>query len=395
MADNPAGTGGRFSLPGRIAAANAVNILLIFVISRLVVYFLVYMGNLHYPAAVDRIHDPVFADMVSDTMNIMCQFDCRWFIDVARDGYAPVPTKLTTGHAANWAFLPGYPFAARLFTGLTGGDELLALMITANLFFLGSLFLWEHFLGMLGIRGVTRRISVLVMCFLPYSIYYMAPYTESMFLFFTLACFIFIHRRQYVLAGAAAMGMTVTRNVGVMAVFPILLSGIYAYGWRNLFRLNRENLHLLLGIMLTPLPMFLYQHYLYGLTGDSFAFMHIQYAWGRHFGNPLTHLSAGISAGGYKLYFSLVFLVSLPLVAYLFRKKMPAESLYFLICILIPIVTGVNAFPRYLFGLMPCLLALTLLMRRYRPLRELLPAVSAAFCVYFATAWGHSKFFTI
>lgn len=370
-------------------------IFIIFMISRCVLFSIIYLGNYHYPSEVNYIHEPLFSNVVGDTMNIMCQFDCAWFETVARDGYAPVPQNLTTGHAANWAFLPGYPMLARAVSFVLGGNYLLGLMAVSNLSFLLALFLWNNYLKLHNLSRSVREASTVILCFLPYSIYFMAPYSESLFLVFSILAFTFIAKKNFLMAGLVAMGMSATRNVGVMFVFPLLLAGIMEYGFRNLFTFNRNNLKLILGIMLVPLPMFIYQNYLFNLTGDSFAFMHIQWAWGRSMGNPVKYVIQGLMTGGYKEYFSIMIIMSLPLVWYLFRQKYYAESLYFIICILIPVMTGVNAFPRYLFCMLPCLLTFTLIVKNNMAARSLLPVVFALFSVFFALAWGHSKFFVI
>ena len=377
------------------SVSESLWIILLFLLSRLVLFSIIYLGNVHYPPEINYIHEPVFSSMVTDTMNIMCQFDCGWFETVARDGYAPVPQNLTTGHAANWAFLPGYPMTGRLAAMVFGENYLAGLLAVSNLAFLLALFLWNNYLKVLGFSRPARDISTVLLCFLPYSIYFMAPYSESLFLVFSILAFTFLSRKNFLMAGLVAMGMTATRNVGVMFVFPLLLAGIMEYGFRNLFTFNRNNLKMILGIMCVPLPMFIYQNYLYNLTGDSFAFMHIQWAWGRSMGNPVKYVIDGLMTGGYKEYFSIVIILSLPLVWYLFRKKYYAEALYFAISILIPIMTGVNAFPRYMFCMLPCLLTFTLIARNSSTARCLLPVVFALFSVFFAMAWGHYKFFVI
>ncbi len=373
-----------------------IGIILLYLFSRFVLYSIAFLGNLHYSSDVNVIDgDMSIASIINDTKEIICEFDCKWFIDVAKNGYDPAPTGLSNANAANWAFLPGYPMLAKVVSLITGFDTLTSLLLVSNLFFLLALFLWNSYIKLLKINSGLRRLSLIVLCFLPYSIYYLAPYTESMFLAFTLAAFIAMKKKHFLLAGILGMGMTVTRNVGVMFVFPLLLAGIMEYGFRNIFRLTYDNAKLALGIMLVPLPMFIFQNYLYHITGDSFAFMHIQLAWGRSMDNPINHIINGIAFGGYKLYFSLMIIASLPLIVFLARCRMYVETLFFIICAVIPLCTGVNAYPRYIFGLMPCILALTLLMKKYTLIRQLLPVICGMFSIYFVIAWGHSKFFVV
>jgi hypothetical protein len=45
--------------------------------------------------------------------------------------------------------------------------------------------------------------------------------------------------------------------------------------------------------------------------------------------------------------------------------------------------------------MLPCLLTFTLIVKNNMAARSLLPVVFALFSVFFALAWGHSKFFVI
>ena len=72
-----------------------------------------------------------------------------------------------------------------------------------------------------------------------------------------------------------------------------------------------------------------------------------------------------------------------------------AEAIFLFLCTIIPLLTSTNAYPRYLFGLYPTMLALVLLVRNKPTLRPLLLALSALLSAYFTIAWVNAKFFVV
>lgn len=384
------------SLNDRLTTTDYLQATGAFILSRVIIYLMVYLGVVHYPTLYPYIDLPLFSRIARDTMEIMCQFDCAWFTSIALDGYQLYPDYLTTGHAANWAFLPMYPMLGRLLTNIPGVDIMLAFYLITNISFYIALMLWLRFLKFFNFSEANKSFGLFFLCFLPYSTYYVAPYTESLFLTLTLAAFICSYKGHFVWAAIFAMGMTATKNIGVMFVFPLLIMAWQQYGLRELFNLRSfRTQKLIFAIMLVPLPMFIYQNFLWLVTGDALAFKNIQLAWGRELGNPFGYMMDGFEEGGYKVYFSLVFVISLILTVYLYCIKRPAEATYLMIGSLIPVSTSVNAFPRYLFGMLPCLLAIVYITDKHPWLRNFFLATSAILCVYFAVAWGHGKFFTV
>lgn len=66
-----------------------------------------------------------------------------------------------------------------------------------------------------------------------------------------------------------------------------------------------------------------------------------------------------------------------------------------IICCTVPILTSINTFPRYLFGLFPTYIALYEIVKRNSVLRYILLTIGAAAATYFTVAWVNSKFFAI
>ncbi|MNF80065.1 hypothetical protein D3C84_622990 [compost metagenome] len=148
-------------------------------------------------------------------------------------------------------------------------------------------------------------------------------------------------------------------------------------------------------LWLIPLGLFSYMVYLYHLTGDALAFKHIQVAWGRYMDSPLDWWLSGFELGGRKAYLSIMVIFGWCLNGYLFSQKRWAEATLMFICCTIPLMTGLNAMPRYMFGLYPTLLAIILLAHRWPSIRPAVLCISGMVASFIAVAFVNFKFFTV
>ena len=372
---------------------------LLFLASRLALYLLAYLSVVIYPGEVQMVSGRPFESpgaVTADVMNMFCQFDCKWFMSIAISGYETYPSHLTTGHAANWAFLPLYPLLGRYLADLSGGNILPAFYLISGVCSYLGLLLWIYLLKMFRLSYETRLAGAFFYCFLPYSVYFIAPYTESLFMMFTIAAFILAMKERYLCAALCAMAMVATKNIGVMFVFPLAILFWQHNGFRAFFNFRSLKTAVFwLSFMLVPLPMFVFQNWLWYSTGDALAFKNIQLAWGRMMGNPFMHMLEGFGTGGYKAYFAAFFAGCFLPIAYLFFRKRYAEGVFLLLGALVPVSTGVNAIPRYMFGMMPMLLAFTLMTEGRPWFRDLLLTLSGMLAVFISIAWVHGEFFTV
>lgn len=373
--------------------------LLLFLGTRLALYLLVYLSAVIYPGDFTQFSGEPFESpeaVASDVMTMFCQFDCKWFMSIAVSGYETYPNHLTTGHAANWAFLPFYPLLGRYLAEYSGLSILQSFYLISNICCFLGLLLWIRFLRMFRLSYETRLAGAFFYCVLPYSVYFIAPYTESLFMMFTIAAFMLAMKERYLPAALCAMAMVATKNIGVMFVFPLAIIFWQHNGFRAFFKLtDLKTAYFWLAFMLVPLPMFVFQNWLWLSTGDALAFKNIQLAWGRMMGNPFMHMLEGFASGGYKAYFAAFFAGCFIPIAYLLFRKRYAEGVFLLLGALIPVSTGVNAIPRYMFGMMPMLLAFTLMMEGRPWFRNLLLTLSGMLAVFISVAWARGEFFTV
>lgn len=329
-----------------------------------------------------------------DLWKQICRFDCMWFQRIADDGYALVPTYMKGGNAANWAFMPVSPYLGKWMSWLVG-DTNLALILVSNLTFVLSIVLFLKALKQLSIREEMQEVAIWLMCFSPYGVYALSGYSEPLYIALISGVFIACYRQNWWLVGVLGLVAAITRNLGVMLVFSVLIFGVQAYGVSSFYRLKDNALSVIGAIWLIPLGFFTYMMYLHFHMGDALAFGHIQIAWGRVVSNPIEWLVYGVETGGAKLYLVIVSLMGFALNGYLFAKKRYAEAVFMLINLLIPLSSGVNAMPRYIFGLYPTYLAIILLLDKYPRARMPTLLAGAVLSTFFAIGFYSNVFFTV
>lgn len=369
-------------------------ILCAFIVSRVLFYFIGLMGHINFGTGEVLTMESLF-NMWDRTADSFCSFDCYWYSTIAEFGYDHYPHGLTTGHASNWAFMPVYPGLARLLHELLGITVLDAFYVISNLCFLIALvFIAKCFL-LKGVADYKIYFVIFFMCFCPYEVYFIAPYTESLFLMLTAMLFYCSYRRLWLAAAVCGFFMTGTKVLGVMSVFVILTESVRAYGIRSFLRLELPAMKSLLAVFIVPMPFFLLMTFYYYYTGDPESFKNIQFAWGRSVGNPFDYWYSGLMTGGRKTYMAVSIVVGYLLALVLIWRRLYSEFIFMIICITVPILTSINTFPRYLFGLFPTYIALYELVRKNSVLRYILLTCGAATATYFTVAWVNSKFFAI
>src|SRR5262249_50649783 len=135
------------------------------------------------------------------------RWDADHYISIAQDGYS---------YDAASAFLPLYPLLIRLGGYLTGGNLIVsALLISTIATFFAFLFLYR-----LALR-ITRSpqvagYSVLVATLLPIAFFFVAPYTESLFLALSLGCILEVLDERWMHAALFAGAAAFARQQGVL-----------------------------------------------------------------------------------------------------------------------------------------------------------------------------------
>jgi Mannosyltransferase (PIG-V) len=252
------------------------------------------------------------------------RFDGLWFLRIADGGYANAD-----GSAA---FFPLYPILIRGVSFLIGNHPFAAALIVSNACFAASLVvLYALTLRETSSDDIARR-TVLYLAIFPTAFFFLAPYSESLFLLLVLLMFWFIRDDRWG-PGAAAAGLAaLTRNLGVVLVIPMAVEA-----WRQ-FRHSGEGIARRAIACAAPvLAVIPYLWFWYRLSGDWLAPIHQQANWERHLENPILTLAKGtheafrwigVYAGGYHLVDWLIVVPVLAGALYAAVKFRPTYGAY-------------------------------------------------------------------
>jgi len=232
--------------------------------------FFVFVPNRHPRAA--RWDDPSLTHDLGAFTDVWARWDSVWFLRIAEHGY-----DAASGAAS--AFYPLYPATvAGLGRVLFGHYVLAGILISLAAALAAFLLLYRLAEERLGAEGARR--TVLYLAVFPFALFLQAVYSESLYLFLTLAAFALAERRQFLAAG----------GVTGLALLPALA----LLAWRE-----RDRLRALGSLAVAPVLFAAYPLYLWQAEGDPWAFLRAQRIWSRHLSpaGPLGGIWDGLRAG--------------------------------------------------------------------------------------------------
>jgi hypothetical protein len=201
----------------------------------------------------------------------LARWDSVWYLSIADSGY---------DGPAREAFFPLYPLFVRALATPAGAPPealLVASYLVSLAALLGALYLlWRLVALELG-RPLAGPTLLLIAAF-PGSLFFGAPYSESLFLLLSVGAFYAARTGSWAWAGALAGCASATRSAGILLLLPL---GII--WWQSERRSPRDAAWL----ALAPVGLAGYAIYLEATIGDGLAFLQVQEAWLRHFAGPL------------------------------------------------------------------------------------------------------------
>lgn len=238
-----------------------------------------------------------FGDVIVEPL---AHWDAVWYLTIANQGYDGADSP-------RHAFFPLYPLLARGL-GELGGGGAGAVLIAAYVVALAAFFAALVLLYRLTTLELGRRAAwptLLLLCVFPASLYFGAPYSESLFLLCSVGAFYAARTGNWMWAGVAAAGASATRSAGILLLLPLAVMYLYGPradaperpgsrlgGFRPRYALRPNALWL----ALAPVGLAIYATYL-GLTyGDPLSFSHVQEFWNRDFAGPLVGAWDGAGA---------------------------------------------------------------------------------------------------
>ena len=214
--------------------------------------------------------------------------DASWYLMIAHDGY--VDEGIQTGGLVQGrpAFFPLYPLLMKALGGFGSfGLAALAGTLVSLASLVGALYLL-HRLTELELGPGAARATVRLLAFAPVAYFFSAPYTESLFLFLSVASIYAARRGGWAAAGLLAAAASGTRNVGALLIVPLALMYLREHGRPG---------PRMLWVGLAPAGLVAFSAYLRADVGDWQAWRHAQVYFGRpETVNPLEGARQGVAA---------------------------------------------------------------------------------------------------
>lgn len=208
------------------------------------------------------------------------RWDALWFERIATSGYG--------AGDATAAFFPAYPLAVGAVTRVTRLSATLAGLLVSNGAFLGALIVLYALTTLEHSVALAKR-TVILTAFLPTSFFFLAPYSESLFLLFTVLTFWLARRDRWLAAGIAGAFAAATRSIGLV-LLPAL--AIEAFSRRS----DRRDLLRRLGaaVLVAAGPLAYGASWLL-MNGNAFEPFAAQTRWHRTLEVPVVTLGRGFS----------------------------------------------------------------------------------------------------
>ncbi|MEQ1769098.1 MAG: hypothetical protein ABL879_04605 [Devosia sp.] len=334
-------------------------------------------------------------------LRAMCVYDCNAYERLSLNGYEGRPAGFDKGDANNWAFFPVFSILSWALSKLSNTSVLIAGSVLGNLLSVAAAIVsWPLF-----DNGESRKRAYFLFCFFlflgPLSFYFTTPYTESLFLLFTMAGFVLLKQRDYVTAGVTGALMSATRSTGLLFAAALFIQALQDHvrdGGKvsGFFRTLWRRTDLMLAIVLVPVGLCCFALYMYfhtglsvgngGPGGDALAFVHIQRAWGRAFQNPFGNLWLALTQQfkpgftfngvGTDLAFGIAAILGMVLSGVLAWRRQWAMALFCLGGVLLPLSTNTYSMVRFVAGLGPLLVVAAMMLAHWKWLYYLvLPAL--------------------
>lgn len=306
------------------------------------------------------------------------RFDALWFLRIATAGYTP-----GDGSAA---FFPLYPMLIRVLSPVLGGHPLAAGLLISNAAFLGALVVL-YFLTSSEFDEQVARRTVLYLTIFPSSYFFLAPYSESLFLLLVVSSLWAARRGKWWLAGVAGALAAATRNIGVLLVLPLAVEGIRQFRERG-GRLAPR----LLWSGAVVMGTLTYLGFWQGFGGDALAPLHQQATWQREAAFPLTTLVSGTREafrwigtypGGYHLFDWVLVVPALAAAVWVTVRARPTFAVYTWASLIAPLSLVFPPRPfmsiaRFILAAFPLFWAAAVWAGRRAGVHEAVVAVSAA-----------------
>lgn len=296
----------------------------------------------------------------SNVLNRLRQLASRgdggWYWHIAERKYEAAPFEVTEAH--NWAFFPLFPICWRLAAKVTGGFPLTGIVLS-NVFFFFGLIMLHKTAGAFGADEATADRTVFYLAAYPLSYFFSLPLSESLFLLLSTGTFYAAKRNSWWTAGLLGALASATRLTGLF-----LLPALLVLQWQS-HRTAKPDRRTV-ALLLIPLGLLAFMIYLHYRTGNAFAFLQVEAAWGRNFALPwrplLDYLRHPLEISfrwDFRLLNFAAGILGLVCGIVLAKKRQWALATFTLLCVLAPLSSSLlQSMARYMMGVFPIFMVL-------------------------------------
>ncbi len=279
------------------------------------------------------------------------RWDSLWYFDIAKNGYYLQENNTL----ANIVFFPLYPLLLFLGGLVFAGNLAAAGWLISSLFLFLALWYFYKFTKEF-YPDINPYLPLFLLLIFPSAFFLNAVYTESLFLFLSIASFYYAKKSQYGKVGVLGALAALTRVTGILLFIPLALE----YAKKKGIRLSSLLRPAFLWLLLIPLGTTSFFVFHYIKFGNFFLFLDIQSAWGRSFALNGTHfLSSNPAAAANLILDALFAFVAIAATIAVFKKFGFAFGFYMASTLAIALSTGtLMSIGRYILVLFPMYLLL-------------------------------------
>lgn len=288
--------------------------------------------------------------------DLHARWDSFWYLDIAQNGYSyKGPEELS-----NIAFFPLYPLLIRLTSFFLFGNFVLSGWILSIFFLLVAVIylfkLVREFHG-----EVSPQLPIIFLLIFPTAFFLNVIYTESLFLFLSLATFYYALKKNFVAASVFGFFASLTRITGILLFIPLLWEYFQNCRYWRIFNLK------FLPMLLVPIGTMSFFLYHYWKFGDFFLWLKVQAWWGRAFKFNKDHFAFFSNPAIVNFFIDVLFIAFAVLATYLvFKKLRISYGLYMLATLLVALGTGTTmSIGRYILVLFPAYILVSQMRNKY------------------------------
>lgn len=325
-------------------------------------------------------------------------WDAGYYWSIIEKGYGWLPNFENL--QGQWAFFPLYPMVCRVvykMFHLTAGA--VGMLVSSICILIAMYFSVKY-------MRLTRKdndsdLPIILFLLGPYAFYFQSCYTEAMYMMFIILFFYCLKKNWLFRAAVAAALASATRLTGVLLVFPFILHLYYCqYEKISLKKIGTfivtvfRSPKMLLFILICPSGTFSYMYYLYQKIGDVWAFSNVQIGWRVH--NNLIYglkkLWDGlVGTDGIRFtYTAWIVMLGLVILAVLYKEKRYEEGIFYLLSMLVPMMSGLFSMPRFLMGGYFFIIGFSALVEKLGKYKEVVISVLCCVELVYIYAWMSS-----